>query len=321
VIDRSYAEMPGYANPAYARALSGFGSPLALPRSGGWLLARSIPGTTDADAIGPYPLFACRNWAGLADDLRELADMLVSVTLVTDPFGECDQRLLESAFDRVRPFKAHHVVDLEGDWQARVSKHHRYYTRRANSEVEVELSPDPVVQVAEWTELYAGLIARHGITGARRFSADSFDAQLRVPGVLMFRALRRGAPVAAHLWYSCPSGSGAPGEGVAYSHLAATTDAGYSVGAAYALHWAALEYFRGRVRWLDLGAGAGMGDGRSGVGLSSFKEGWSSTSRQAYLCGRVLSPGRYQILSAGRSASAGAQIGVDYFPAYRAGGF
>jgi hypothetical protein len=320
VTDRRASMATGYASPAYARALSGFGSPVALPRSGGSLLLRSIPGTPDADAIGPYPLFSCPRWEGLGEDIRDLAGTLVSVTLVTDPFGGYDRSLLVGAFDRVRQFKTHFVVDLAQDWQAAVSKHHRYYARRAERDVQVDLVADPSSSAAEWTALYAGLIARHGITGARRFSAESFAAQLRVPGIVMLRASSGGVVVGAHLWYASDSTAGDDGEGVAYSHLAATTDAGYALGAAYALHWAALEYFRGRVRWLDLGAGAGMGDGKSGTGLTAFKAGWSAVSRPVYLCGRVLIPGRYAQLAAAGSAPAAASPS-DYFPAYRAGEF
>jgi hypothetical protein len=65
-------EATGYSHPAYAASLSEFGAPLELPRSGGWLLRRAIPGSDACDAMGPYPLFACRSPAGLAEDLREL---------------------------------------------------------------------------------------------------------------------------------------------------------------------------------------------------------------------------------------------------------
>jgi len=38
--------------------------------------------------MGPYPLFCCSDWSELAADLDELCDSVVSVVLVTDPFGE-----------------------------------------------------------------------------------------------------------------------------------------------------------------------------------------------------------------------------------------
>jgi hypothetical protein len=141
----------------------------------------------------------------------------------------------------------------------------------------------------------------------RRFSAASFAGQLQVPGAVLFRALLDGVAVGAQIWYE----AGSPAR-VAYSHLAASSAAGYEVRVSYALYLAAVDYFRGRVDWLDLGAGAGVGERRDG--LTAFKSGWATGSRPVYLCGSVLWPERYQLL-------AGAAGNGDYFPAYRAGEF
>jgi hypothetical protein len=75
-------ELTGYLHPAYAASLRDWGEPLMLPRSGGWLLAREVPGTSDRDAIGCYPLFTCRNWEQLGEDIAALDDSLVAVSLV-----------------------------------------------------------------------------------------------------------------------------------------------------------------------------------------------------------------------------------------------
>jgi len=65
-----------------------------------------------ATRLVPNPLFACGDWPALRADLDSLAGRLVSVTLVTDPFGAYDEALLKSIFDVVRRFKKHFVVDL-----------------------------------------------------------------------------------------------------------------------------------------------------------------------------------------------------------------
>ncbi|MCA9220940.1 MAG: hypothetical protein KDA71_11470, partial [Planctomycetales bacterium] len=89
----------GYAEPAYARSLAAIGQPIALNDCGGWLLERStnpveargkLTGPAPHDACGPYPLFACRDWSRLEADLNPLADRLVAVSLVTDPWGDFD---------------------------------------------------------------------------------------------------------------------------------------------------------------------------------------------------------------------------------------
>ena len=79
--------MNGYLSPLYAESLAEFGTPLHLPRSGGWLLVRPIPESTEHDAVGCYPLFNCRNWPALDSDLEGLAAQAVAVSLVVDPFS------------------------------------------------------------------------------------------------------------------------------------------------------------------------------------------------------------------------------------------
>src|SRR5229473_8652620 len=99
-------EVTGYAHPGYAASLSEFGTPRLLPRSGGWILERRIPGCQERDAMGCYPLFACQHWSQLHADLDEIGSELVSVTLVTDPFGGYQEGLLRQCFpDQVVPFK------------------------------------------------------------------------------------------------------------------------------------------------------------------------------------------------------------------------
>ncbi|MDO9175745.1 MAG: hypothetical protein Q7V62_13140, partial [Actinomycetota bacterium] len=102
-----------YADPNYAASLREFGTPFELARSGSWALRRAVPGTTSFDAMGCYPLFSCRDWSQLADDLHELPDDLVSLTAITDPFGAPSADRLREAFDVVRPYKDHFLVDLD----------------------------------------------------------------------------------------------------------------------------------------------------------------------------------------------------------------
>src|SRR5437762_10081377 len=107
------SERTGYLSAAYADSLAEFGAPLQLVRSGGWILKRAIPGTSDEDATSCYPLFLCRDWKALADDLHALDGQVVTMSAVTDPFGGYDNADLRRAFrDVVKPFKEHWIVDL-----------------------------------------------------------------------------------------------------------------------------------------------------------------------------------------------------------------
>jgi hypothetical protein len=102
---------------------------------------------------------------------------------------------------------------------------------------------------------------------------------------------------------------------VAQGHLAATSPQGYELHAAYGLKLAILEYFKGKVRWLNLGGGAGL-DGNTNDGLTTFKRGWSSGTKTAWFCGRVLQPAAYGEVLGDRGLNADG-----FFPAYRQGEF
>jgi hypothetical protein len=299
----------GYLHPQYAESLSEFGTPYRLARCGGWVLKRRIPETSDYDAMGCYPLFACQNWRQLHRDLDEIEGGLVSVALVTDPFGGYDEAYLRRCFnDAVIPFKEHFVVDLNRPVNISSSSHQRY-ARRSLREVEIELCPEPQQHLDEWADLYSNLIKRHNIRGLAAFSRTSFAGQLKVPGLLMFRARHGPTTVGMSLWY-------VQGE-VAYYHLAAWSDLGYSLRASYAMFWMVIQHFAaaGNVRWLNLGAGAGLKTDAAD-GLTRFKRGWATGTRTAYFCGRILDPARYEEIARAKGASA-----ANYFPAYRQGEF
>jgi hypothetical protein len=250
--------------------------------------------------MGPYPVFACRNWAGLPEDIDELQDGLVSVVLVADPLAPVTESQLRRAFpDRVVPFKRHHVCDLERP--VGLPAHHRRHVRRASRAVEVEICADPLEYLEDWTRLYAFLTARHGLVGIHAFSPEAFRRQLALPGLMAVRAERDGATVGMALWFEqAPS---------AHYHLAAYSPAGYEVSASYALFAVALERLRNvGVRWVDLGGAAGGASREDG--LTRFKRGWANEERTAQLCGRVLDHAAYDRLAEGHPGR--------WFPAYRA---
>jgi len=296
----------GYGHPGYAESLAEFGTPRRLPRSGGWVLERPIGELPYRDAMGCYPLFACVNWPGLQADLDDLADDVVCVSLVPDPFGSHRREDLQRCFnDRFVPFKEHFVADLHRPPQEFVSRHHRYYSRRALASLGVERCDQPLEFLDDWLDLHAHLVKRHRLTGIKAFSRRAFEMQLSVPGMVMLRAIHEGRTVGAHLWY-------VQGD-VACSHLAASNGRGYELMAPYALHWFALETFAGQARWLNFTGAAGL-DRRATDGLTRFKRGWSTETRTTYFCGRIFNQRSYDEALAARRLSAS-----DYFPAYRNG--
>ena len=303
--------MHGYLSSEYALSLAEFGTPRQLPDSGGWIIERSIPGFPDRDAMGGYPLFCCDGWNHLTDDFDGLKDSLVSIALVADPFGGYDLDELSQSFEVVKHFKDHLVADLTQRLEKAASRHHRYYARRSLRTARVELCTAPLQHLDEWGRLYQVLVRRHDLKGIKAFSRTSFARQLQTPGLVMFRMMRGDSTIAAQLWF-------VQGE-VAYNHLTAVDDEGYSIRASYGLYWEAMHAlatrFRGQLRWLDLGAGAGVSENEDG-GLTVFKRGWATGTRPAYFCGRVLNRARYDeiVRACGVRETA-------YFPAYRDGEF
>jgi hypothetical protein len=299
--------MTGYLHPGYIRSLAEFGSPRILSRSGGQLLERAIPGSEHFDGLGSYPIFACADWTGLSVDFEELQHRLVAVWVVTDPFGEYTPCDLKRYFpDLVLPYKKHFVTDLSCSPTDFVCAHHQRNIRASLLRLKVEECTRSVSVLDAWCDLYHNLVRRHGIQGLQAFSRTSFDQQLRLPGLVVLRAQSRRQTVGMLLWYVHGN--------VAYYHLGAFSDEGYTLGASFALFWHAITYFAQRgFRWLSLGAGAGV-HSQAADGLTRFKKGWSTGSRTVYLCGRIFNRALYHRLSEAVRPSARDRV----FPAYRA---
>lgn len=302
--------LTGYLHPQYAQSLAGYGQVRRLPKSGSWILERAISGTPFRDAMGLYPLFACESWSGLAEDLAAFEESLVSLSLVTDPFGDYSEELLASCFpEKHGPFKQHYVIDLREDMQDYVSKHHRRYARKALKSVLVEPCPNPLDYLEDWIRMYATLIHRHKIGGFLSFSEEIFRLQFEIPGRVAFRASLDGETVGMLIWYH----QGAVG----YYHLGAYSQTGYAARASFALFWKAIENFtqQPNIRWLNLGASPGI-KSNANNGLDRFKLGWSTGTKTAYFCGRIFDQEKYRRICELRQVS-----DTGYFPAYRKGEF
>ena len=299
-------DVTGYRHPQYAWSLQEFGKPRELPQSRGWILERSIPMFSDTDAMGCYPLFACKDWSRLHLDIDDLQNQLVSLSLVTDPFGDYSEPYLRRCFpDLVLPFKEHFVIDLEKPPAQGVLRRHRKEARRALRQVMVQVHPNPPAFLDAWMNLHSHLIAKHNVKGIAAFSRSSFAAQLKTPGMVVLWASYGGEPVAATLYFVH--------DGIAHGHVLGSTDVGYEHGALYALIWSAIEHFKGSVRWINLMGVPGAHDVGS-EGIRRFKMGWTRETRIAWLCGKILKPERYaEIVRATGTSQA------RYFPAYREG--
>ena len=299
--------MEGYYHPRYAEAFAELGTPVYLPRAKGWLIKRPIPGTAFYDAMGPYPLFFCENWAALTEDLEALKDELVSVTLVIDPLANFSKESCAAYFEICKPYKDHYLLDLSVPLEQSISKNRRKLARRALRSLEVQLQLAPAIDLEEWVGLYACLVERHQIGGIRAFSRQSFASQIGIPNTHYFRVLQQGRCVGGNLYY-------VQGE-VAYAHLSAFTEEGYAAGAPYAVKWAAIQHFSQSLRWMSFGGSTGRKENELS-GLDKFKQGWSNQTGRSFFCAKILSPSTYTALAESCEAQ-----NPGWFPAYRRGDF
>ncbi|MFT5232057.1 MAG: hypothetical protein ACI9UQ_000075 [Candidatus Krumholzibacteriia bacterium] len=293
-----------YQLTEYAHSLADFGSPLRLPYSQGHVLLRPIPGTSFVDAVGCYPLFACRNAAGLVQDLPVLREAgAVSLTLVTDPLGSFDPTILAAVFKPIaRRFKVHYLVDLTGEPEQLGSAHHQRDARRSARFAACEVCEDPASHYEQWSQLYDNLIARHEIVGEAKFSPAAFRLQLGLPGVLLVRAVDAEQQVLGmQIWFADGKRS--------WHHLGAYSAAGYRASVSYGLTACALKALTANgVQVANLGGGPSLSTDASD-GLSRFKQGWSTHTSESWLCGAILDPSAYAQLAANRR--------TEFFPAYR----
>lgn len=286
-----------YRDSAYAEALTDAGAPLEVAPWGTWVTTRRIGDSNLLDAAGLYPLHSIAAGSDIAAGRRVLeAAGLVSFVGVADPFASPPPAALAREFDVCRPFKEHSIIDRRLG-KVDFSRHHRNEIKRAFRLCVVDqLALGDHLDC--WIQLYDELIERRHITGAQHFSKRYFERLAAMPNVGCFIARRDGVIVAMSLWLR--------GNRIAYNHLGASSAAGYSASASYALYAAAIEQY-GDCDILNLGGGAGLQDEEDG--LVRFKRGFANGVATAHLCGMVLDREAYQSLSANKT--------TDYFPMYR----
>ena len=290
-----------YATLPFAETLAHIGTPLYVEAWGTHVLVRDC-GEGLKDAIGPYPRACLAEGADLVAGVDQLRSSgLVSIALAIDCLTTPAPDRLERAFDLVRPFKTHYVVDTATAAYL-PSRHHRQELRRtARRGVQARIV-SPVEIFDDWVALYEDLVARHPVAEMARFSRASFAKLVGCDGLVAVGAFLADRLVSCHLWFAH--------DHFAWSHLAATSDLGYATGASYAVYDFSIQHFHRRL--IDLGGTPGSSD-ESSTGLARFKSGFSNATRTAYLTGSVLDHAAYARLC-GRIQRPDQDA---YFPAYR----
>lgn len=258
---------------------------------------RSVGGSR-LDLAGPYPLTPIPSGERLAKGLAAMEGQgFVSLLVVPDPLVSPSYDQLAKHFDFAKLYKPHFVQDpAAGPFYP--TRHHRANIRRALRHVDVgEFSLSD--HLDEWTNLYEHLSRRHSIPKNRKLPEAHHRFLASRQEVRGFGAFLSGELVSATLWVV--------EEGRAYHHLSASSLAGYETGASYGVMASSLEELRYVV--CDLGGGAGDHE-RDRVGLESYKRGFCNSTRNAYVCGKILESAAYEELSSGLDRN-------NYFPAYR----
>ncbi|WP_043742647.1 GNAT family N-acetyltransferase [Novispirillum itersonii] len=290
--------MHPYATEVYARSLMHLGSPVEIPEWESWAIIHPIADGL-FDVSGPYPLSVISRSADLSAGLERLRKIgAVSVTLVLDGFNCPSIDRISECFDIVTPFKTHYVVD-RSIGEPKPSKHHRYEIRRALECVTVRQFALKD-HLPAWIDLYANLSQRHGLKGVHDFPKAHHEALATMQNIVTVGAFDGDILLAAHIWVF-------DGD-LFHSHLAASSEAGYALGAAYAVNDHSIRLFS-QARIINLGGSAGHVENPDD-GLARFKRGFANSASSAYICGKILDEGIYERLATNHQNN-------NYFPAYR----
>lgn len=295
----------GYASDRYAQAMAVGAQVMPLPNCRGHLILQPVPGGGRSDATGCYPLFSCVEPSKILEDLQAMSSAAVTLRLVPDPLLEFPLQAMSAYFSVVRPLGDHYLIRLA---DVAPSKHHRRKLRQAGRQpLDIRIERACLGFLEHWLPLYAQLIRRASISGARRFSPDIFAGMLQVPGGEIVTAWD-GAELLGADWYY------QDGERV-YAHLSAYSARGYERSVSYPMMAAAIEHFRSKARVLNLGGVPAVGgrEQSDGGGIAYFKRGWATEARPSYFFGLVLDMQAYLQLSGGARPSTDA-----FFPSYRA---
>lgn len=300
--DSHTVDIGGYSSRQYAEAFSQVGKIQHLTSSNSWIIQRDIEATPYKDAMGCYPLFSCSNWDKLAEDFSAFPDDVIAFSMVTDPFSDVDERRLKNLFpDVCKPFKSHFILDLDQEVSKVIKSNHLRNAKKALKKLQISYVSEPLSSLDAWISLYNNLIERHDIKGIARFSHHAFTRQFETPGLRAYQARLDGELVGMVLFYEM-------GDTV-YYHLGAYSEAGYAHRASFGIFLQAIHDFKSRkAKWLNMGSGAGLSESEDN-GLVRFKKGWSSDTRIAWFCGKILNHDTYARLAADKPST--------FFPAYR----
>ena len=158
--------------------------------------------------------------------------------------------------------------------------------------------------IEEWRGMYDALFRKHGVPDGAKLPEKHFEALQSDPQATVFVAKMEADLVAMSIWLSDGS--------IAHNHLGASSDAGYQVGASYALYAAAIDTFQDH-RVLYLGGMPGATDDPN-HGLARFKRGFANATISTSLAGFVLDEAGYQEIC----EKFGRPRQTEFFPAYRA---
>ncbi|NQD38056.1 hypothetical protein HPT27_13570 [Permianibacter sp. IMCC34836] len=287
-----------YCHPLFAEAHRHLGVPVAMSASGSYAYLRSLPDAAGLDASALYPIWVMQAPEQLATDFSALTNAgAISFVGVCALQSNAAMAALASQADVWQAFKPHYLFDNRLPFQ--FSKHHRYELKRANKSVSVHWSTlTPVLD--KWLAMYGQLAVRHQLSALHQFPRAYFECLSQVPGLEVVIAATDNEPVSMHLWFD-------DGE-ILWSHLAASSEQGYALSAAYAVNAAALDRY-GSTRLINFGGTAGIA-GSESDGLARFKQGFSNRSETSWLFGKILDPQEYRRRTAELAPSR-------YFPRYR----
>ena len=293
-----------YHHRDYAASFHDCVEPLHLKHCDGWLLRRQINDSRITDLSSPYPMFSCTNLSLITTDLAELdTTYTASMVLRTDAFKEAEVVGALSGFDEVRPFKTHHIANLDQPWRSYARRTCRRNAASAQNSFEIRHVEQPANYAGLLSDLNKIILQRHNIPPSNLLSKEELALQLALPGVSLFEARNEQGTQALACFMEVGD--------YAYAYLLGATVESRRQSVIYGLYGYALDYYQDKIHAIDFGSNAGTSD-NSDDGLSQFKRGWCNQTMTSYLCGKILNSNLYQELCDQHNFKK-----TSFFPAYR----
>jgi hypothetical protein len=300
-----------YRSKQYADCFLDLGESYRLANTDSYLIKKPFKDGY-YDLYSPYPILDFHkkqafSHIDLISDISSISDgNILAATIITNPLLKWEEIPVGDdpwCWSYCKKYKTHYYIDFKNDLDL-PTNHKRNIKKALNKlEIRINLTKTPDQKAESFTSMYKNLVEKHSISGFADFSDDYFRQLFKVPGILLAEAFCKGSDEPCGQITYLLDGD------YAYYHLAAYNSQGYANNASFGIMYSMINYFKELgISKLLLGSYPGNIETEDN-GLLRFKRGFSNSSRQNFILGKILNKSKYNEFSQGKSG--------EFFPLYR----